>query len=101
MLNRPPHFMPVPIDGFELEETAAYVRKALSAASDAWISDFHRYASRNPRVESYALKYGSGDAAKSMTYLLPQGKVLNEIFEARLRSVRNGRPGRSTISVLR
>jgi hypothetical protein len=83
-LNLPPHFLTVAISGFERDETSAYVRKTLPAVSDSWVEEFHRYAGGNPRVESYALEYGSGDATKSMSYLLPQGKVLYEIFETRL-----------------
>lgn len=84
-LSLPAHFVPIPIHGFELPETAVFARQSLPVVSDDWISDFHRYSNGNPRVESYALHYGSGDAVKSMAYLLPQGKVLHDIFEARIR----------------
>jgi hypothetical protein len=64
--------------GFEGRETAIYVKKSLPTVSDTWLSDFHRYSHENPRVQTYSLDYGRGDSERTLAYLLPKGKGLEE-----------------------
>jgi hypothetical protein len=53
---------------------------------ESWIQEFHELSSHNPRVQSYALDISrrSGNLADSMRYLLPSGKVLNDVFRKQL-----------------
>ncbi|HCA56555.1 MAG TPA: hypothetical protein DEP46_01080 [Blastocatellia bacterium] len=82
-LNLPDGFVPVTIGPFSRDETALYVRTKFPAASDQWIDDFHHYSSGVPRVQRYA--FGDDERTTmedSLAYLLPDGKLLPDVFEA-------------------
>jgi hypothetical protein len=84
LLDLPPTFLKMEMGGFEGSETAIYVKKSLPTVSSIWLTDFHRYSHGNPRVQTYALEYGEGNSERTLAYLLPQGKGLEEIFTSRL-----------------
>jgi hypothetical protein len=76
----PSRFVHVQMSGFTPSETARYVRKIWKNPPDAWVDDFHHFSGGNPRVQSYALEYGAGDASRALEYLRPSGKALNQVF---------------------
>lgn len=79
-----PYFTQVVIKGFDLNETAGYVRRFWNDAPDNWIADFHHLSDGNPRVQQYALDYARTEPARAVDYLRPSGKNLDEIFRAQL-----------------
>lgn len=82
-LNLPREFMEIPIQGFSLDETTAYVRRVFPDAPDYWIDDFHALSSGNPRIEQYALELAGSEPERALECLRPNGKVLNQIFRER------------------
>lgn len=87
-LSLPHDFTLHEIKGFTPEETAAYVRGKLSHLSPTWIEDFHYLSRGVPRVQSYALEFGEGNFEKTLNYLRPDGKSLNQIFADQLELLR-------------
>ncbi len=75
--------MPIDITNFSLEETALNVYRQYASATEEWIEDFHDLSNQNPRVQSYALVYAGSDPEKAIDFLRPNGKGLEQIFEAR------------------
>ena len=82
-LSIPPKYNSVEISNFSLEETALNVLDQYPGATEAWIEDFHDLSNRNPRVQSYAFDYAGSDPGKAIDFLRPNGKGLDQIFEAR------------------
>jgi hypothetical protein len=82
-LSIPPKYNSVEISNFSLEETALNVLNQFPGATEAWIEDFHNLSNRNPRVQSYAFDYAESDPSKAIEFLRPNGKGLDQIFEAR------------------
>jgi len=80
-LPLPDKFKKVEMQGFTLDETRAHACTVLEHVPDAWLDDFHHFTRGNPRVQSYALAYGTGDATRTLAYLRPTGKELGQIFE--------------------
>ncbi len=84
-LAMPEKYLRIPITNFSLKETTLNVHNQYPAATDAWIEDFHDLSNHNPRVQSYAFDYAESDPSKAIDYLRPDGKCLEQIFEARFR----------------
>ena len=82
-LSIPSKYNSVEISNFSLEETELNVLNQFPLADKAWIEDFHNLSNRNPRVQSYAFDYAVSDAGKAIEFLRPNGKGLEQIFEAR------------------
>ncbi|WP_394140357.1 ATP-binding protein [Vibrio chagasii] len=82
-LSIPPKYNSVEISNFSLEETTLNVLDEYPGATEAWIEDFHDLSNRNPRVQSYAFDYAGSDPGKAIDFLRPNGKGLDQIFEAR------------------
>lgn len=82
-LSIPSKYNSVEISNFTLEETEINVLNRFPHAAKAWIEDFHNLSNRNPRVQSYAFDYAESDAGKAIEFLRPNGKGLEQIFEAR------------------
>lgn len=82
-LSIPSKYNSVEISNFSLEETELNVLNQFPSAAKAWIEDFHNLSNRNPRVQSYAFDYAASDAGKAIEFLRPNGKGLEQIFEAR------------------
>jgi len=82
-LSIPDKYNPVEISNFSLEETALNVFNQYPGATEAWIEDFHNLSNKNPRVQSYAFDYAGSDPGKAIDFLRPNGKGLDQIFEAR------------------
>ena len=82
-LSIPPKYNSVEISNFSLEETALNVFNQYPSATEAWIEDFHNLSNQNPRVQSYAFDYAESDPGKAIEFLRPNGKGLDQIFEAR------------------
>jgi len=82
-LSIPSKYNSVEISNFSLEETALNVLKQYPGATEAWIEDFHNLSNQNPRVQSYAFDYAESDPGKAIEFLRPNGKGLDQIFEAR------------------
>lgn len=82
-LSIPPKYTSVEISNFSLEETALNVLNQYPNATEAWIEDFHNLSNQNPRVQSYAFDYAESDPGKAIEFLRPNGKGLDQIFEAR------------------
>ncbi|MBF4433411.1 ATP-binding protein [Vibrio anguillarum] len=82
-LSIPSKYNSVEISNFSLEETELNVLNQFPGATKAWIEDFHNLSNRNPRVQSYAFDYAASDAGKAIEFLRPNGKGLEQIFEAR------------------
>ena len=82
-LSIPPKYNSVEISNFSLEETALNVLNQYPGATEAWIEDFHNLSNQNPRVQSYAFDYAESDPGKAIEFLRPNGKGLDQIFEAR------------------
>jgi hypothetical protein len=93
-LNLPTRFHRVQIKGFTQEETQANVLRTLTAVPGGWLDDFHHLSGGNPRVQSYALKFGGGKLAPTLDYLRPGGKDLKQVFDQRLAEalVKSGGP---------
>ena len=84
-LSISPKYNSVEISNFSLEETALNVFNQYPGATKAWVEDFHDLSNRNPRVQSYAFEYADSDPAKAIDFLRPNGKGLDQIFEARFK----------------
>ena len=84
MINPPPNFRMVEINGFERDETAIHVRGIWQGAPDAWIDDFDHLSRGNPRVQRYALDYAGSEPAWALDYLRPSGKGLDQVFREQL-----------------
>ena len=83
-LSIPSRFRKIELEPFALPETGEYVRKFWNA-NDDWIDEFHKLSNGVPRVQSYALKSApNGDYAKAIDALRPDGKALDQIFQAQL-----------------
>jgi len=82
-LSIPAKYSRIEIPNFLLAETALNVFSQYPRATEAWIEDFHTLSNQNPRVQSYAFKYAGSDPAKAIEFLRPNGKGLDQIFEAR------------------
>ncbi|WP_010322421.1 ATP-binding protein [Marinobacterium stanieri] len=82
-LSIPPKYTSVKISNFSLEETALNVLKQYPDATEVWIEDFHNLSNHNPRVQRYAFDYAESDPSKAIKFLRPNGKGLDQIFEAR------------------
>lgn len=82
-LSIPLKYKSVEISNFSLEETALNVLNQYPNATEAWIEDFHNLSNQNPRVQSYAFDYAESDPGKAIEFLRPNGKGLDQIFEAR------------------
>lgn len=82
-LSIPSKYNLVEISNFSLEETELNVLNQFPGAAKAWIEDFHNLSNRNPRVQSYAFDYAESDPGKAIEFLRPNGKGLEQIFEAR------------------
>ncbi|ENM3739357.1 ATP-binding protein [Vibrio cholerae] len=82
-LSIPPKYNSIEISNFSLEETALNVLNRFPGATEAWIEDFHNLSNWNPRVQSYAFDYAGSDPGKAIEFLRPNGKELDQIFEAR------------------
>ena len=76
------------LDGFTAAETSEHARRFLQDLPQWWIHDFHRLSGGNPRVQAYAIQYGGGDPTRTLNYLRPTGKVLNQIFVDRMSEAR-------------
>ena len=81
-LHIPDKYRPIEISNFSLEETTRNVLSKLPRATEAWIEDFHNLSNQNPRVQSYAFDYAGSDPSKAIDFLMPNGKGLDQIFEA-------------------
>jgi len=82
-LSIPAKYNSVEISNFSLEETALNVSRQYPSATKTWIEDFHNLSNKNPRVQSYAFDYADSDPSKAIDFLRPNGKDLDQIFEAR------------------
>ena len=82
-LSVPAKYNSIAISNFSLEETALNVFNQYPSATEAWIEDFHNLSNQNPRVQSYAFDYAGSDLGKAIDFLRPNGKGLDQIFEAR------------------
>ncbi|MGH1372490.1 MAG: ATP-binding protein [Cellvibrionaceae bacterium] len=82
-LSVPDKYNSVEISNFSLEETTLNVFSQYPCATEAWIEDFHNLSNQNPRVQSYAFDYAGSDPGKAIDFLRPNGKGLDQIFEAR------------------
>ena len=82
-LSIPPKYNSVEISNFSLEETALNVFNQYPCVTETWIEDFHNLSNQNPRVQSYAFDYAESDPGKAIEFLRPNGKGLDQIFEAR------------------
>jgi hypothetical protein len=83
-LQIPPDVRQEKLEGFSLQESAAFVRASWPDASEAWIADFHRLSNGIPRVQAYALTTAAPEFARAMDYLLPEGKILEDVFRDKL-----------------
>ncbi len=82
-LSIPAKYNSVEISYFSLKETALNVSRQYPRATKTWIEDFHNLSNHNPRVQSYAFDYAGSDPSKAIDFLRPNGKGLDQIFEAR------------------
>ena len=82
-LSIPEKYHSVEISNFSLEETELNVLKKYPDATEAWIEDFHNLSNQNPRVQSYAFDYAGSAPGKAIDFLRPNGKGLDQIFDAR------------------
>ena len=78
-LNAPPEYQQIELTGFSAEETAANVARYWNAPQ-TWIEDFHSLSNGVPRVQGYAFRQASDDCRNAITYLMPSGKSLGEVF---------------------
>jgi hypothetical protein len=83
-LRLPSRFVEFPINGFTEPETTAFVARKWKIVPDSWIEDFHHFTKGTPRVQNYAVEYGGGDLRRTLEFVLPHGKNIDEIFENRL-----------------
>ena len=93
-LQLPADFLKRELGGFTQEETNANVFRVWKNCSPLWLADFHHLSGGNPRVQGYAIDYGGGDQDRCLDYLRPVGKLLSDIFEARLKeaALKSGAP---------
>lgn len=83
-VNLPTRFHKMELKGFTLEETRAHVSQSWPSVPDGWLEDFHHLSDGNPRVQSYAVKFGGGNLTATLDYLRPGGKELKQVFDQRL-----------------
>ena len=78
-LDLPPVFSAIEIEPFTRKETEENVTK-LWSATKAWLDDFHDLSKGIPRVQAYALAADVQNPDGALSRLLPDGKVLADIF---------------------
>jgi hypothetical protein len=83
-LKLPTRFHCIELKGFAPEETRVNVSRTWPSVPGGWLDDFHHLSDGNPRVQSYALKFGGGDLTSTLDYLRPGGKDLKQVFDQRL-----------------
>ncbi|MBG7622090.1 hypothetical protein I5R65_21670 [Herbaspirillum sp. AP02] len=83
-LKLPPDFVQSEILPFSQPETKEYLRLKGINEEEAWIDEFHRLTGGVPRILSYAIELPGGPAS-AISYLLPEGKNLSQIFELTVR----------------
>ncbi|MDM7920810.1 MAG: NACHT domain-containing protein [Pyrinomonadaceae bacterium] len=81
----PTTFEMIEVRGFTREETGQFVRRIWKEVPENWIEDFHHYTGGIPRVQGYAVDFGKGDLGETLSYLLPSGKGLSQVFDEQLR----------------
>lgn len=81
-LSIPSKYTSLEISRFSSEETTLNVLNRFPDATAAWIEDFHNLSNQNPRVQSYAFDYAASEPGKAIDFLRPNGKGLDQIFEA-------------------
>ena len=81
---------------FSLEETKAFVGLNGFNGSDVEIHDFHTLSRNIPRVQSSALA-GASALSEAVNFLKPNGRSLNDLFEAKVRTAFD----RSGVTILR
>jgi hypothetical protein len=79
-LKLPPNFAQSEISPFSLPETKEYLELKGISQEETWISEFHRLTGGVPRILSYAIELPGGPAS-AISFLLPKGKNLSQIFE--------------------
>lgn len=83
-LNLEPRFRLVKIDAFSPTETATLARLRWADAPDEWLEDFHVLSHGNPRVQAYAFAAAADEPARALDALLPEGKLLSDVFSGQL-----------------
>jgi len=83
-LHLPPRYRRIELKGFNRAETELNLKRSWQTISVGWIDDFHYLSDGNPRVQSYAIEYGSKNLDATLNFLMPHGKGLDQIFDSRL-----------------
>ncbi len=83
-MNLPEGTKEVPCPAFSLSETRAMVALHGLEGSDTAISDFHALSRSIPRVQTSALA-GASSLSDAVQFLRPNGKSLNDLFDAKVR----------------
>lgn len=83
-LNLPADISTVAIGPFTEDETAVHARSRFMDLTEQWIDDFHFYSSGIPRVQSYAFGDEGTSSSDALNRLLPNGKLLPEVFREQL-----------------
>ncbi len=80
-LNLSDRFECIVITGFNPRETEEYVRNIWPEAPDTWVEDFHALSNGNPRSQSYVFDQAGSRPEDALTFLRPNGKTLDQIFD--------------------
>jgi hypothetical protein len=99
-LKLPPNFAQSEIFPFTLTETTEYLKLKCFDHDEPWISELHRLTGGVPRILSYAIELAGGPDT-AISFLLPEGKDLSEIFELTVRKAwERGGGDENTIDVM-
>jgi hypothetical protein len=79
-LKLPPNFTQSEILPFSLQESQEFLKLNKVNQNEVWIRDFHQLTGGVPRILSYAIELPGGQV-EAMSFLLPKGKNLSQIFE--------------------
>jgi len=88
-LDLPADFTTVHIGTFTRKETATHAHARFPGATGQWIDDFHFYSSGVPRVQRYAFGDDGASSDDALQRLLPNGKLLPEVFREQLKRASN------------
>lgn len=79
LLTPPPGIVQLELGAFSLHETAAKLRSVFAEANQHDVAEFHRLSSRNPRVQSTALRT-SQTLVEVLRNLGPEPKTVDEMI---------------------
>lgn len=99
-LPLPEHYIDIPIEPFQLQETREYLLHYFPNSLEQDITEFHQLSKGIPRVQSYAMDLRKEGVHEVVNYLKPHGKKVADIIAVHIQEAgkRIGRHGQQIIN---